>query len=41
MRTYKYSVDSRPREPPARSENEFFAWLVAETFLNTNGIVLH
>ncbi|MGW4517287.1 hypothetical protein ACWEO4_36135 [Streptomyces sp. NPDC004393] len=25
---------------PLETKNEFFAWLVAETFLNTNGVTL-
>ncbi|MEV7392550.1 MULTISPECIES: fic family toxin-antitoxin system, toxin component [unclassified Streptomyces] len=26
---------------PLEAKNEFFAWLAAETFLNTNGVALH
>lgn len=34
-------LPGRRRASPGATKNEFFAWLVAETFLNTNGVTPH
>ncbi|MER5254398.1 MULTISPECIES: hypothetical protein [unclassified Streptomyces] len=33
-------LESIALHEPLEAKNEFFAWLVAETFLNTNGVTL-